>query len=53
MAVGAPLVSSEMGYHYVLQTGLSAMVVRSQLLSSGVAGVLCLSHLVLAWDPAF
>lgn len=47
--MGAPL-TSEIGYHYVLQTGLPAMAVGSQLPSSGVAGV---SHLALAWDAAF
>lgn len=52
VAVDAPLVSSDIGYHYVLQTGLPAMVVRSQLLSSGVTGVPCMSHLALASDPA-
>lgn len=48
--MGAPLTTSEVGYHNVVQTGLLAMVVRSQLLDFGVAGV---SHLALAWDPAF
>lgn len=53
MAVDAPLGSFEIGYHYILQTGLPAMVVRSQPLSSAVAGAPCMSHLALAWDPAF